>query len=157
MRYICTSIVATLVLAGATFADIINVPADYATIQAAVDAALEHAKTREQFGQPIGSFQTIAHRLADMQTSVDLARLATYRLAWMIDQDLPCEREAAQAKLVATEALKSVSDEGMQIMASAGYAASSDMQRFWRDSRLYTFGEGSSEILRGLIARDMGL
>ena len=64
--------------------------------QAAVDTALEHAQTREQFGRPIGSFQTIAHRLADMQTSVDLARLATYRLAWMIDQDLPCEREAAQ-------------------------------------------------------------
>jgi len=127
------------------------------TAQAAVDLALEHARTRHQFGRPIGSFQAIAHRLARMQTEVDQARLLTYRLAWLIDTGRPCDREAAQAKWSATETLKRVSEDGLQIMASAGYAADSDMQRYWRDARLYTFGEGASEIQLDLIARDMGV
>ncbi len=127
------------------------------TAQAAVDLALEHAKTRQQFGRPIGSFQAIAHRLARMQTAVDQARLLTYRLAWLIDSGGPCGRAAAQAKWAATETLKRVTEDGLQIMASAGYAADSDMQRYWRDARLYTFGEGSSEIQLDLIARDMGV
>ena len=125
--------------------------------QAAVDCALSHAKERRQFGRSIGSFQTISHRLADMQTAVDLSRLLVSRLAGAIDGGEDCTRLAAQAKLVATEALHRVTDDGMQIMASAGYAAESDMQRYWRDARLYTFGEGSNEIQRGIIARDLGL
>ncbi|MFT4726120.1 MAG: alkylation response protein AidB-like acyl-CoA dehydrogenase [Granulosicoccus sp.] len=92
-----------------------------------------------------------------MQTQVDQARLLTYRLAWMIDSGAPCEREAAMAKWATTEALKQVTDEGMQIMASRGYSSDSDMQRYWRDARLYTFGEGSSEIQLDLIGRSMNL
>jgi len=126
------------------------------TAQAAVDAALAHARERTQFGQPIGRFQVLAHRLAQMQTEVDLARLITRDLARAIDQGEDCARLAAQAKLVTTETLKRVTEQGMQIMASAGYAAESDMQRYWRDARLYSFGEGSSEILLDLIAADMG-
>lgn len=125
--------------------------------QAAVDCALAHARERRQFGRSIGSFQTISHRLADMQTAVDLSRLLVSRLAGAIDGGEDCTRLAAQAKLVATETLHRVTDDGMQIMASAGYAAESDMQRYWRDARLYTFGEGSNEIQRGIIARDLGL
>jgi len=125
--------------------------------QAAVDVALAHAKDRRQFGQPIGKFQAIQHMLVDMQTRVDLARLMLYRLAWLIDAKEPCRKEAAQAKLTAAETFQFVTDRGMQILASAGYAADSHMQRYWRDSRLYTFGEGSSEIQRNLIAREMGL
>lgn len=127
------------------------------TAQAAVSCAASHAKDRVQFGKPIGSFQVIAHRLAKMQTDVDLARLLARELARAIDANENCSRLAAQAKVVATETLKRVTDDGMQIMASAGYAADSDMQRFWRDARLYSFGEGSSEILLDLIASDMGL
>ena len=125
--------------------------------QAAVDLALTHAKEREQFGQPIGKFQVLQHRLADMQTQVDQARWMLYHLAWRIANGLPCRKEAAQAKLVASETLVEIAQHGMQIMASAGYAIDSDMQRIWRDSRLYTFGEGTSEIQRDLIAREMGL
>ena len=125
--------------------------------QAAVDLAVAHAKDRHQFGQPIGKFQAIQHMLVDMQTRVDLSRLMLYRLAWLIDTRQPCRKEAAQAKLTAAEVFQFVTDRGMQILASAGYAAESDMQRYWRDSRLYTFGEGSSEIQRNLIAREMGL
>jgi len=125
--------------------------------QAAVDAALAHAKDRVQFGRPIGANQALRHRLADMQMRVDQSRLTVRHLAWLIATDQTCRREAAQAKVIATECLQYVTHHGMQIMASAGYAADSDMQRYWRDARLYTFGEGTSEILRDVIAREMGL
>lgn len=125
--------------------------------QKAVDIALEYAKERHQFGKPIGSFQAIQHKLADMQVRVNQARLALYHLAWLIATDRPCRLEAAQAKLVATEAFQFVTRSGLQIMASAGYSMESDMQRMWRDAGLYTFGEGSSELQRNLIAREMGL
>lgn len=125
--------------------------------QAAVEDALAHARSRVQFGRPIGAFQTIAHRLAEMQTEVDLARLMARDLAARIEAGAPCAMQAAQAKLVATETLKRVTEHGLQIMGSAGYAAESDMQRYFRDARLYTFGEGSSEILRGIIAKEMGV
>lgn len=127
------------------------------TAHAAVDTAVAHARERRQFGQPIGGFQAIAHRLAITQTEVDQARLLLRNLAWAIDAGEDCARLAAQTKWATTEMLKRVTEEGMQIMASAGYAADSDMQRYWRDARLYTFGEGSSEIQLDLIARDMGL
>jgi len=127
------------------------------TAQAAVDRAVFHAREREQFRKPIGSFQVIAHRLANMQTEVDLARLLSRELAAAIDAGRDCSRLAAQAKLVSTETLKRVTEHGMQIMASAGYASESDMNRYWRDARLYSFGEGSSEILLDLISADMGV
>ncbi len=125
--------------------------------QAAVDMALAYAKERVQFGQPIGRFQAVQHHLANMQTRVDQARLMLYRLAWLIAKDQPCRKEAAQAKLVASEMLEYVAHLGMQIMASAGYSLDSDMQRIWRDARLYAFGEGTSELQRNIIAREMGL
>lgn len=132
-----------------------------ATVTGAAEAALElalyHARSRVQFGQPIGQFQSVAHRLADLRTRVDLSRLLVAHLARLISEGTSCRREAAQAKIVATETLRDVTDAGMQIMASAGYAAGSDMQRLWRDSRLYTFGEGANEVLRDSIARDLGL
>ena len=125
--------------------------------QAAIDLAVAHARERRQFGQPIGSFQAIQHMLADMQTRVDMSRLMLYKLTALIDAGKPCRRESAQAKMSAAEAFHFVADRGMQVLASAGYSLDSDMQRYWRDSRLYTFGEGSIEIMRTLIARDMGL
>ena len=125
--------------------------------QRAVDIALAHAKERVQFGRPIGANQAIRHRLADMQMRVDQARLITRHLAWLIATGQNCRREAAQAKIIASECLQYVTHHGMQILASAGYAAESDMQRFWRDARLFTFGEGTSEVMRDVVAREMGL
>ncbi|MCX7686151.1 MAG: acyl-CoA/acyl-ACP dehydrogenase [Acetobacteraceae bacterium] len=125
--------------------------------EAAVGIALAHAKGRVQFGRPLGALQAVAHRLADMRIRVDLSRLMVRHLAGLIEDGLPCRREAAEAKVVATETLRDVTEAGMQILASAGYAAESDMQRLWRDARLYTFGEGANEVLRDAIARDMGL
>lgn len=125
--------------------------------QAAVDCALAHARERHQFGRPLGAFQVLRHRLADMQMRVDATRLVVRHLAWLISEGKACRREAAQAKVMATECLQFVTDHGMQILASAGYAIESDMQRYWRDARLYSFGEGSNEIQRDIIARELGL
>jgi alkylation response protein AidB-like acyl-CoA dehydrogenase len=125
--------------------------------QRAVDITLAHVREREQFGRPIGRFQAIAHRLADMQMRVDQSRLTAWHLAWLIREGLPSRRQAAQAKVIATEALQYVTDKGMQTLASAGYSADSEMQRLWRDARLYSFGEGSNEIQRNIIARELGL
>jgi len=125
--------------------------------QRAVDIAVAHVKERKQFGRPLGKFQAVAHRIADMQTRVDQARFILYHLAWLVDQGARCRKEAAQAKMVASECLQYVTHHGMQLLASAGYAIESDMQRLWRDSRLYTFGEGANEIQRDIIAREAGL
>lgn len=125
--------------------------------QRAVDIAVAHAKERVQFDRPLARFQVLQHRLVDMQTRVDQARHVLYHLSWLINEDLRCRKEAAQTKMVATECLQYVTHHGMQILASAGYAAESDMQRLWRDGRLYTFGEGANEIQRDIIAREMGL
>lgn len=125
--------------------------------QRAVELARDYAQHRTQFGRPIANFQAIQHKLADMQVRVNQARLCLYQLAWLIATQRPCRLEGAQAKLVASETFQYVTREGMQIMASSGYAMESDMQRMWRDAGLFTFGEGTSEIQRNLIAREMGL
>lgn len=125
--------------------------------QAALDLAVDYAKNRKQFGRAIGSFQVIKHRLADMNMEVTKARLVVRELVRRVDANEPCDDIAAMAKVTSTEALQFVANHGMQILASAGYSAESAMQRYWRDARLYTFGEGTNEIQREIIARQMGL
>jgi alkylation response protein AidB-like acyl-CoA dehydrogenase len=125
--------------------------------ESAFQIALSHSRERVQFNRPIGQNQAIAHRLADMRMRIDLSRLMVMHLAGLIDQGVPCRRESAQAKIIATETLRDVTDAGMQILASAGYSAESDMQRLWRDSRLYTFGEGTNEVMRDVVARELQL
>lgn len=125
--------------------------------QFALDLALDHARSRHQFGRAIGDFQAIAHRLADMQMRVDQSRALERCLAQGISATADVTRLAAEAKVVATDCLQYVTHHGMQILASTGYHADSDMARVWRDARLYSFGEGSNEIQRGIIARELGL
>ena len=125
--------------------------------QAAVDLALAHARDRRQFGHAMTQFQVLRHKLVDMQLRVDQARWMLYHAAWLIGRGQRARREAAAAKVLASEALQYVTHHGMQILASAGYAAESDMNRYWRDGRLYSFGEGANEMQRDLIAREMGL
>jgi alkylation response protein AidB-like acyl-CoA dehydrogenase len=124
---------------------------------AALDLAIAHAGEREQFGRPLGAFQVIRHRLVDMRMEVQKARLMVRELARMVDAGEDCEVQAAMTKVAATEMFQYVADRGMQILASAGYAAESPMQRYWRDARLYSFGEGANEIQREIVARHMGL
>ena len=92
-----------------------------------------------------------------MQLRVDQARMILYKLAWLIDEGKRCRVEAAQAKILASECLQYVTNHGMQLMASYGYSQDSDIQRLWRDSRLYSFGEGANEIQREIIAKEIGL
>lgn len=125
--------------------------------QAAIDLAHAHVCEREQFGRPLSQFQVLRHRLVDMQMRVDQARFVLYNLAWRISRGERCRRESAAAKILASEALQYVTHHGMQMMASTAYFEESDMNRYWRDARLLTFGEGANEMLRDLIAREMGL
>lgn len=124
---------------------------------AALDEALAYAKVREQFGQPIGRFQAVSHKLADMATGVDAAQLLVYRFAWLMRENRPRVKEAAMLKLFTAETYHQVADLGLQILGGYGYTMESDMQRHYRDSKLATIGGGTSEIQRNIIARQMGL
>ena len=124
---------------------------------AAFDYALDYAKNREQFGRPIGTFQAISHKLADMKVMLDVSRMLVYRFAWLMTQDQATRSDAAVLKLYTGEAYKAVSDMGLQILGGYGYCMEYPMQRFFRDSRLATIGAGTSEIQKNIIARGLGL
>ncbi len=125
--------------------------------KAALDLAIAHAGERVQFGRPLSGFQVIRHRLVDMRMEIRKAELMVRELARMLDAGEDAEEHAAMTKIAATEMFQFVADRGMQILASVGYAAESPMQRYWRDARLYSFGEGANEIQREIVARRMGL
>jgi alkylation response protein AidB-like acyl-CoA dehydrogenase len=124
---------------------------------AAFDYALAYAKERKQFGQTIGSFQAISHKLADMKVMLDVSRLLVYRFAWAMSQGKATRSDAAVLKLYTGETYKAVSDLGLQILGGYGYCMEYPMQRFFRDSRLAVIGGGTSEIQRNIIARGLGL
>jgi alkylation response protein AidB-like acyl-CoA dehydrogenase len=121
----------------------------------ALDAAVGYAATREQFGKPIASFQLIRAKLADMATAVDAARLLTRRAAAMKDAGLETTRESSMAKLYASEVAVAVSEEAVQIHGGYGYTKDYPVERAWRDAKLCTIGEGTSEIQRMVIAREV--
>jgi isovaleryl-CoA dehydrogenase len=127
--------------------------------QRAFDDALAYVKERKQFDRPIGSFQTIRHRLADLATELECCRLLVYDVARKVDQDpsrmLP--REASMAKLKITETAKKVALEGMQMMGGYGYASEYDMERHVRATLVSTIYGGTSEIQREIISKTYGL
>ena len=125
--------------------------------QAALDLAVDYAKTRKQFGRPIGSFQAIAHMLADLQTEVDAGRLLMLRAAWAATRGGDALREISMAKLFASETYVKVANAGMQVLGAYGYNMELDMQRHFRDARAATIAAGTSQIQRNLIAGRMGL
>jgi len=123
--------------------------------RAAYDAALRYARERVAFGKPIGEHQAIAFKLADMLTGIHGATLMTYDAAAALDRGVPVTREAAMAKLTASEMAVRVADEAARIFASYSLATEYPVQRYLRDSRFLLFGGGTSEILRMIIARDL--
>ena len=127
--------------------------------QRAFDDALAYAKERKQFGRPIGSFQALQHRFADLATELEAARLMTRWVATLTDEDpkrmLP--KEASMVKLYVTEVAKRVTLEGMQMMGGYGYSSEYDMERLVRTSLVSTIYGGTSEIQRGIIAKTLGL
>jgi alkylation response protein AidB-like acyl-CoA dehydrogenase len=125
--------------------------------QATLDEALEHAKSRHQFGRPIGEFQALTHALADLQTEIDAARLLVYRAAWLHSVGQACGREASMAKLKGSETYVAAARLGMQICAGVGFSTESVMSFRWRESIVAPISGGTSQIQRNAIARSMGL
>jgi alkylation response protein AidB-like acyl-CoA dehydrogenase len=121
--------------------------------QAALDEAVRYAQDRHSFGQPIGQHQAIQHMIADMSTEIEAARLLVYRAAWLKDQGQAFAKEAAMAKLFASETAERVAYKAIQIHGGYGYSTEFPVERIYRDQRLLTIGEGTSEILRMVIAR----
>ncbi len=123
--------------------------------QAALDEATAYAKERQTFGRYIGQHQAIQHMLADMATEIDAARLLVYRAAWLKDRGLPFTKEAAMGKLFASEAAERAAYKAIQIHGGYGYSAEFPVERIYRDQRLLAIGEGTSEILRMVIGRQV--
>ncbi len=121
----------------------------------AFDLALSHAAQRHQFGQPIGRFQGVSFKLADMVTEIDAADWLTLSAAWRLDGGLPADRQIASAKLYATEMLARVTDEAVQIHGGMGLMSDLPLARFWRDARVERIWDGTSEIQRHIIGRDL--
>ncbi len=120
--------------------------------QGAFEAAVRYAREREAFGKPIGSHQSVANMIADMEVGITTARLSVYKAAWLKDQGRHFHREAAVAKLYASEVSERVCRDAIQVFGGYGYSQEFPVERMYRDTRLLTIGEGTSEILRGVIA-----
>jgi alkylation response protein AidB-like acyl-CoA dehydrogenase len=121
--------------------------------QGAYEAALQYSQERHQFNQPISNFQGIAFKLADMATEIEAASLLTYRAATLKDQGQNVNRESAMAKLYASEVAVRTANEGVQIFGGYGYTKDYPAEKYYRDAKLCTIGEGTSEIQKLVIAR----
>jgi alkylation response protein AidB-like acyl-CoA dehydrogenase len=125
--------------------------------QATLDEMLAFAKTRHAFGRPVGTFQALAHAMADLQVEIDSARLLAYRAAWLLAQGKPCSREGSMAKLKGSETYVTAARLGMQVCAGHGFSTESIMSFRYRESIVATISGGTSQIQRNGIARSMGL
>ena len=123
--------------------------------QGAYEAARRYATQRKQFGQPIASFQAIQWKLADMATRIEAGRLLTYRAAYLKDRGIRTSRESSMAKLYASETAVRAAEEGVQIHGGYGFTKDYPAEKFFRDVKLMTIGEGTSEIQRLVIARHL--
>ncbi len=119
------------------------------------DHAVSYAAERKQFGQAIAKFQGVSFQVADMITEIDAADWLTLSAAWRLDQELPANREIASAKLYATEMLARVTDTTLQIFGGMGLMSDFPIERFWRDARVERIWDGTSEIQRHIISRDL--
>lgn len=125
--------------------------------QGALDESISYAKTREQFGKPIGKNQAIQWMIADMATTIDAARLLVMRAAYLEEKGLPFSIEASMAKLYASEIAMKVTRDAIQIYGGHGYMRDLPLERFYRDVKLTQIGEGTSEVQRMVIAKRLGL
>ena len=123
--------------------------------QGAYDAALRYSKLRKQFHRPISEFQAIQYKLVDMAVDLDAARLLNYRAGWMLDRGMRVTRESSMAKLFASEAAVRIANEAVQIHGGYGFIKDYPVEKFYRDVKLCTIGEGTSEIQRLVIARQL--
>jgi acyl-CoA dehydrogenase len=122
-----------------------------------LEDALAYAQQREAFGHKIGEFQSLQHHIANIAMWREQAELVVTKAAWMQARGLPCQREATMAKVIASEMANQAADLGIQILGGMGYSAETDMQRYWRDSRLFRIGPITNEMARNSIAEGLGL
>jgi hypothetical protein len=125
--------------------------------QAALDYALNYAKQREQFGQPIGRFQAIQHKLVEMATELEAARALAYYAAWRETQHMECVKETSMSKYYCAETAKKIALQCVQILGGYGYTMEYDAQRFLRDVLILSIGGGATEIQKNIIGKQMGL
>ena len=125
------------------------------TAQGAYELALNYSKEREAFGKKINHFQAVSFKLADMATSIEAAKHLVYHAAWLKDQNLPVIKEAAMAKLFSSETAMKICTEAIQIHGGYGYIKEYDVERFFRDAKILEIGEGTSEIQRIIISRNI--
>jgi butyryl-CoA dehydrogenase len=125
--------------------------------QACLDYSVAYAKERQAFGGPIGRYQAVAFKCADLAVMVENARNLTYKAAWLKDQGKPFKQAAAMAKLYATEAAVTATREATQIYGGYGFIDETPVSRFYRDAKILEIGEGTSEIQRLVISRELGL
>ena len=123
--------------------------------QGAYEASLGYARQREQFGRKIAEFQAIQHKLADMATEIEAARLLTYQAGWHLDQGRRVTKLSSMAKLFASEMAVRAANEGVQIFGGYGFVKDYPVEKFYRDVKVLTIGEGTSEIQRNIIAREI--
>lgn len=121
----------------------------------ALEESMKYSGERKQFGSPIGDFQAIEKKLADMATEIDAARFLVHRAAWLKDQGKPFTKEVSMAKLFSSELAVRAADEAIQIHGGYGYIKEYHVERFLRDAKLMTIGEGTSEVQRMIIAREL--
>jgi alkylation response protein AidB-like acyl-CoA dehydrogenase len=122
----------------------------------AAERALEYSQQREQFGQPIGNFQAIQHKLAEMFTNIEAARNLTYKSAWTVENsDQPVTKLASMAKEYASRIAVDVTNEAVQIHGGSGYVNDFDVERFYRDAKITQIYEGTTEIQKNIIAREL--
>jgi alkylation response protein AidB-like acyl-CoA dehydrogenase len=126
-------------------------------MQTSFEDALQYAKEREQFGQPIGKFQAISHLLAEMAIKIEACRWLTYHAAWLKSEKMPCFKECSISKIYTTESYRDISLQTMQIFGGYGYMMEFDAQRHLRDSLIGWLGGGTSQIHKNMIARSLGL
>ncbi len=126
-------------------------------IQACLEQSVQYAKDRHTFGRPIGANQAIAFKCADLAVMAETARTLTYEAAWLKDQGRPFKKEAAMAKLYATEAAVTATREATQIFGGYGFIDETPVARHYRDAKILEIGEGTSEVQRMIIARELGL
>jgi short-chain 2-methylacyl-CoA dehydrogenase len=125
--------------------------------QGAFEMALDYAKSREQFGRPIGRFQAVQFKLADMATEIEAARSLVWKAAWLKDQGRPFAQQAAIAKLYTGELARRVCNESLQVHGGYGFMDEYPISRFYRDAKVLEIGEGTNEVQRLVIARGLGL
>ena len=126
-------------------------------IRRCLDDSLAYAKERNAFGKAIGTYQAVAFRIADLEVALEAARELVYRAAWLRDQGKPFKREAAVAKLFATEAAMDAARSATQVFGGYGFMDETSVARHYRDSKILEIGEGTSEVQRLVISRDLGL